>query len=592
MAKVTSLWNEIVKFPAMLAFSSKRFVRCPSRKNIQALFSTGKAYSSYEAVSHEGPLRKYNTYLQKQVLKPDECQKQTVHKLQNLYERLKDYDPQQRTDSWSQAPHGFYLHGGVGTGKTILMDIFYDSIPILEKKRVHFYSFMLQLYSSLNRWNLCCPSDELTFNLTPVESIASELAGEAWLLCFDEMQLADFGSTRLLEGVFRKLLESGTVIVTTSNRSPFELGSSSFGRSEEALDSVTSLVGLLTHHCEVVAMNSGKDHRVLQKRGKETYFCPITAETDKALDEAFCRAVGTGLRLSSVSLPVYGRKVVVPIASENRVARFTFNELCRSPFGPADYITICNHFHTIFVEDIPQMTIYQKNEARRFLSFIDAVYESKVKLFCTAASSPDDLFLLIPNDATVSEDKMHIEMIGELAYDLQLTELDLSSLGILTGEEEIFSFKRCISRLNEMQSELYQTQKHRPQVFSPYLGSVDERLRSEKRRREREYKRRMKMLEGTEQENSEAPLELPLTPLSSGSSDWADEASYISWSNDVMRKEHRDLQRRRKGEYMKRHDAPKFGEEHFWGFGWWEKIMGRRKGKNRNGDNTDDKPAT
>ena len=106
----------------------------------------------------------------------------------------------------------------MGTGKTILMDIFYDSIPILEKKRVHFYSFMLQLYSSLNRWNLCCPSDELTFNLTPVESIASELAGEAWLLCFDEMQLTDFGSTRLLEGVFRKLLESGIVIVTTSNR--------------------------------------------------------------------------------------------------------------------------------------------------------------------------------------------------------------------------------------------------------------------------------------------------------------------------------------------------------------------------------------
>lgn len=121
-------------------------------------------------------------------------------------------------DSWSQTPHGFYLHGGVGSGKTILMDIFYDSIPILEKKRVHFYSFMLQLYSSLNHWNLCCPSDELTFNLTPVESIASELAGEAWLLCFDEMQLADFGSTRLLEGVFRKLLESGIVIVTTSNR--------------------------------------------------------------------------------------------------------------------------------------------------------------------------------------------------------------------------------------------------------------------------------------------------------------------------------------------------------------------------------------
>lgn len=116
-------------------------------------------------------------------------------------------------------PQGLYLYGGVGSGKTMLMDIFYDSIQVPNKKRVHFYSFMLRLYSAINRWNLCCPSDELTFDTTPVESIASELAGEAWLLCFDEMQLADFASTRLLEGVFRKMLENGTVIVTTSNRS-------------------------------------------------------------------------------------------------------------------------------------------------------------------------------------------------------------------------------------------------------------------------------------------------------------------------------------------------------------------------------------
>ena len=374
------------------------------------------------------------------------------------------------------------------------------------------------------------------------------------------------------------------------SRSPSELGSSSFGREEEALDSVTSLVGLLSEHCELAAMDSGKDYRIFQKRGKETYFTPLTAETEKAFDEAFCQAVGSGLRLSSVSLPVYGRKVVVPVASENRVARFTFNELCRSPLGPADYITICNHFHTVFVEDVPQMSIYEKNEARRFLSFVDAAYESKVKMFCTAACSPDDLFQLIPSDDALNEDKMHIEMIGELAYDLELTQLDLRSLGILTGEEEIFSFKRCISRLKEMQSELYQMQKHRRQAFSPYLGSFEERLQSENRRREREHKRRLKMLETAEQESSEAPRELPLTPLSAGSSDWADEASYITWSNDVIRKELRDLERKRKGEFLKKHDAPKFGEQHFWGFGWWEKVMGRRKGKEKANEEHDNQP--
>lgn len=353
---------------------------------------------------------------------------------------------------------------------------------------------------------------------------------------------------------------------------------------------MTSLVGLLTQSCELAAMDSNKDYRIFQKRGKETYFTPLTAETEKVFDEAFCQAVGSGLRLSSVSLPVYGRKVVVPVASENRVARFTFTELCRSPLGPADYITICNHFHTVFVEDIPQMNIYQKNEARRFLSFVDAAYESKVKMYCTAASSPDDLFQLIPSDDPLNEDKMHIEMIGELAYDLELTQLDLRSLGILTGEEEIFSFKRCISRLKEMQSELYQMQKHRRQAFSPYLGSFEERLQSENRRREREHKRRIKMLENSEQESSEAPREIPLTPLSAGSSDWADEASYITWSNDVMRKELQDLERKRNGELLKKHDAPKFGEEHFWGFGWWGKVLGRRKGKGKGSEEHENHP--
>ena len=360
---------------------------------------------------------------------------------------------------------------------------------------------------------------------------------------------------------------------TAISRSPSELGTSSFGRESEAMDSATSLGSMLTKHCEVVAMNSRKDYRTFQKPGQQTYFYPLTLQTEKLFDEAFCETLGSGLRLSSVSLPVYGRRVIVPVASENGVARFTFSELCRSPLGPADYITICNEFHTVFLEEIPQMNLYQNNEARRFLSFVDAAYESKVKLFCTAASQPEGLFQLIPPDDPLHEDKMHIEMIGEMAYDLQLTQLDLSSLGILTGEEEIFSFKRCISRLKEMQSEFYQRQSHRPQMFSPYLGSQAERVQSEYRRRQREHKRRQNALEQHSEQHGEARHELPLTPLLTSSTDWADEASYTSWSNDVMRKELKDLQ------MLNRHTAPKFGEEHFWGFGWWEKVIGRRKRK-------------
>ena len=482
--------------------------------------------------------------------------------------------------SLNQASQGLYLYGGVGSGKTVLMDMFYETLATKKKKRVHFYSFMLHLYSEINRWNLCCPSNEDTYDVTPVQSIAENLAKETQILCFDEVQVTDFGSTRLLEGIFKSMFSQGLVIVATSNRSPSDLGTSSFGRESEAQKSMTSLMGLLTHYCEVVPLDSGKDYRTLQQQGRQTYFFPVCKQTEKMFNKAFCEAVGTEDRLTRTTLQVYGRNVVVPVASVGGVARFSFDELCRTPLGPADYITICNHFHTIFVEGIPQMSIHQKNEARRFLSFIDAAYESKAKVFCIAASSPEELFKLIPgeSDKPTDEDKMHLEMIGEMAYDLELNKLDLRSLGILTGEDEVFSFKRCISRLKEMQSELYQLRKHHCQAFAPYLGTPEEQKLAEQRRLLREQERRLKLAQENQEQDQEVE-ELPLTPLMPPSTDWGDEASYQSWSNDIMRKELLELERENQQVRTRPRSAPKFHEEHFWGFGWWENVIKRRKGK-------------
>ena len=294
-------------------------------------------------------------------------------------------------------PKGLYLHGGVGSGKTMLLDMFYDSVAIEHKKRVHFYSFILYLYSEMNRWNLCCPEGSVDNDVTPLEMIASNVVDKTWLLCFDEMQVADYGSVRLLEVLFSNMIDKGLVIVATSNRSPLDLGSSSFGRESEARDSVTSLMGTLLDNCEIVPMHSEKDYRTVQKRGKSTYFQPLNLDSEKRFDAAFCEEVGKGTKLNRSTLQVYGRNIVIPISSEKGVARFTFSELCQSPLGPADYITVCNHFKTIFVEDIHQMNINMRNEARRFLSFIDAAYESRVRVYCTAASSPDELFQVTTN---------------------------------------------------------------------------------------------------------------------------------------------------------------------------------------------------
>ncbi|KAK3730828.1 hypothetical protein QZH41_009945, partial [Actinostola sp. cb2023] len=156
----------------------------------------------------DGPLGVYNSYLERRILKTDECQQQAVIKLQDLYDRVKHYEPKnikKANPGTGSVPKGLYLHGSVGSGKTALMDIFYDSVATQHKKRVHFYSFMLELYSELNRWHLCCLNDESTFDTTPIEILANHLTDEAWLLCFHEIQVSDYGAVRLLEGIFQNM---------------------------------------------------------------------------------------------------------------------------------------------------------------------------------------------------------------------------------------------------------------------------------------------------------------------------------------------------------------------------------------------------
>ena len=504
------------------------------------------------------------------------------------------------------APRGCYIHGEVGTGKTILLDLMYDCLPEGAKKRVHFHNFMLYLYSEFNKWNLCSGKEANSMSLIgPNEYIANKLMEDARVICFDEVQVADYASCSLLEGVFQSLFSKGAIVIATSNRAIEDLGDLSISESSDGehpidsvFESIRSFKGLLQSHCASIHLDSDHDYRTSLKEGKSTYSYPITDENEEWLDQAFSQAIGGGQSLGSRFLNVYGRKILVPISSNNGVARFTAKELFDQPLGPADFIQICNNYDTIFVDRIPKMGMPQRNQARRFLSFIDAAYESKVKVYATAESKAEDLFTLLPRDGDEKDkydDQMHFEMIGEIAYDLALSNLDFRALGIITGDDEIFSFKRAISRLKEMQSLLYQMRPHRKQFFDPYTGSKEERENALDNRRSRMVLRQKLLdeIEANKSRNDEFAelrdtIDDVLRNNPSGEMqeqslkkryedmDWGDEASYRTWSQTVAEKSKYDDTVQKLTEKLRsKGPKPKFGEEHFWGFGWWKKAIKR-----------------
>ena len=501
----------------------------------------------------------------------------------------------------------FYLYGDVGTGKTVLLDLIYDCLPQGYKKRVHFHTFMISLYSEFNKWNLCATMENPTVYISsPIEYIANRLIEEAWIICFDEVQLADYASCNLLEGVLKHLFLKGALIIATSNRSIENLGDISITESHDGehptnsdpSESMRSLKSLLKSHCTPLHLDSVHDYRASMKPGNIAYAYPVSNETDEWLDQAFSKVVGTGKSLETRFVTVYGRKVLIPISTDDGVARFTAKELFQQPLGPADYIQICNNYHTVFVDRIPKMGMGQRNEARRFLSFIDAAYESRTKLYCTADSKPEEIFTLLPREGDsvdIHEDQMHFEMIGEIAYDLALSQIDFQSLGIISGEDEIFSFKRAISRLKEMQSALYQMRPHQKQSFEPYVGTKEEKNTVIEKRRNRMLRRQaildeieLKKNNGDEYaklrdtvdeilgNNTDGQMEKHSLEQRYQDLDWGDEASYTSWSQKVFQKS-KFNEAIEDSTIRKRAQRPKpiINEKHFWGFGWWKKATKR-----------------
>ena len=379
------------------------------------------------------------------------------------------------------------------------------------------------------------------------------------------------------------MVSRGAIIVGTSNRSPEELSNSSIsGESDEVEEKKpTSIHELFTERCEIYHVKSETDYRNELPLGELHYIHPVTSENKQQFDTIFSKLMEPGTMISSKFLEIYNRKILIPV-SNGTTARFHFRELCMEPFGSADYLKICNEYSEVFIDEIPRLSIHMKNEARRFLSFIDAAYETRTNVYCTADSGIDDIFLMLPrDDDEYQPDQMHLEMIGEIAYDLKLAGLDFKSLNLISGENEIFSFKRAISRLKEMQSEFYQKTEHRKQHFVPFTGSLAEKMNAEDKRRWREKQRlRQQAIDQETSLNSEESTEeswnFPAGRANYKDTDWGDEASYNSIGRDTS-----NIINKSKNIDQRQKQAPKFGQQHFWGFGWWEHVKNKLKKKNK-----------
>ena len=372
----------------------------------------------------KGPKPRYEALIREGELDADPAQGQAVERLQELHDEVKAYCRSRgRWFSRPQTPpRGLYLWGGVGRGKTLLMDLFVNNTNIAVKRRVHFHEFMADAHERIARWraadenakrrhkgvNRKAPDD-------PMPPVAYDLAGEAALLCFDEFQVTDIADAMILGRLFEALFERGVVVVATSNRAPDDLYKDGLNRQL-----FLPFITLLKEKTQALELISARDYRLDKLAGAPVYHQPLGADADQAMDRAWARML-SGAREHAESIAVKGRTVPVPRAGRG-AARFSFTDLCERPLGASDYLAIVNRYGALFVDRIPIMDAGKRNEAQRFINLIDAVYDSRTKFICSADGPPEALY---------------------------------------RAGDGAFEFERTASRLFEMQSEEYLATEHR-----------------------------------------------------------------------------------------------------------------------------------
>lgn len=370
-----------------------------------------------------GPLPAWRARVASGEIRHDSAQEAAAIRLQALWERLPVGATQAAPTairSWlarvrrrgSPEPQGAYLFGGVGRGKSMLMDLFFASVPDARKGRLHFNAFMLDLHRRIHGWR--GSPEEAAEGADPIPPIARRIAQGARVLCLDELQVHDLPDALVLGRLFRELLDRGVTLVVTSNRAPEGLYEHGLQR-----ELFLPFVALMRERLEVMEVDAGLDHRLALLREARVYH--VSRDAEGVLDAAFSRLGGGGPE-EPTELDVSGRTLVLPRTSGG-VARATFPELCERALGAADYIALARRFHTLVLSGIPRLSPDRRDAARRFVLLVDELYNHGVKLVASAEAEPQALY---PSG---------------------------------TGA---FEFRRTVSRLVEMSGERYLAGEHRP----------------------------------------------------------------------------------------------------------------------------------
>ena len=337
-----------------------------------------------------GPLNAYKAMIADGAAQRDPAQVVALEKLQTLWNELLKYELSRGEGGWlerfgltqrrsARAPKGLYLYGQVGRGKSMLMDMLFASVAGNRKRRVHFHEFMLEIHATMHEWRQ--RDGKLQ---DPLPKIAEGIAKDTWLVCFDEFQVDNIADAMILGRLFEALFEKGVVVVATSNTHPDNLYKGGLQR-----DLFVPFIDVLKSQTDIIFLEAERDYRRDRLADMGVYFSPLGTDTDAALDMAFA-ALTDNAEWRAEEIAVMGRTISVPKAAKG-VGCFQFSDLCGKPLGAPDYLAIAKTYHTVIIANIPVLPPARRNEAKRMVTLIDALYEAKVNIVVSAAVEPDEL---------------------------------------------------------------------------------------------------------------------------------------------------------------------------------------------------------